>query len=185
MIFGENHDTNRLNTTYRSDIRKYKMVMTLLATVRGIPQLYYGSEIGMTGNKSKGDADIRQDFPGSWNGDKNNAFLEEERTPGQNEYFDFTSKLFNWRKTKPAVHFGKMTQYIPENYSYVYFRYDSNETIMVILNNSYESQLIKTDRFKENLKNFTTGRDIISDITFDITEEIVIKLLSVLILELR
>ena len=185
LIFGENHDTNRLNTTYRSDIRKYKMVMTLLATVRGIPQLYYGSEIGMTGNKSKGDADIRQDFPGSWNGDKNNAFSEEERTPGQNEYFDFTSKLFNWRKTKPAVHFGKMTQYIPENYSYVYFRYDSNETIMVILNNSYESQLIKTDRFKENLKNFTTGRDVVSDITFDITEEIVIKLLSVLILELR
>ena len=185
LIFGENHDTTRFNSTYRSDIRKYKMVMTLLATVRGIPQLYYGSEIGMTGEKSKGDADIRQDFPGSWNGDKNNAFLQEERTAGQSQYFDFTAKLFNWRKTKPAIHFGKMTHYIPENYSYVYFRYDANETVMIIINNSYESQLIKTDRFAENINNFTTGRDVISELTFDITDEIVIEMLSVLILELR
>jgi glycosidase len=41
----ENHDTNRLNEIYQNDIRKYKMAMAVLATVRGIPQLYYGSEI--------------------------------------------------------------------------------------------------------------------------------------------
>ena len=78
-----------------------------------------------------------------------------------------------------------MTHYIPENYTYVYFRYDSNETVMIIINNSYESQLIKTDRFAENIKNFTNGRDVISELTFDITNKITIELLSVLILELR
>ena len=78
-----------------------------------------------------------------------------------------------------------MTHYIPENYSYVYFRYDANETVMIIINNSYESQLIKTDRFAENINTFTTGRDVISELTFDITDEIVIEMLSVLILELR
>jgi glycosidase len=60
LVFVENHDTNRFNEIYNNDIR-YKMAW-LLATVRGIPQLYYG-EIGMNGNKDKGDADIRHDFP--------------------------------------------------------------------------------------------------------------------------
>jgi glycosidase len=61
LVFVENHDTNRFNEIYNNDIRKYKMAMALLATVRGIPQLYYGSEIGMNGGQ--GDADIRHDFP--------------------------------------------------------------------------------------------------------------------------
>jgi glycosidase len=72
------------------------MTMALIATVRGIPQLYYGSEIGMSGDKDKGDADIRQDFPGGWLGDENNAL--KKAVLCQNQYFDFTSKLFQWRK---------------------------------------------------------------------------------------
>ena len=74
------------------------MAMTILATMRGIPQLYYGSEIGMAGDKGKGDADIRQDFPGGWASDKNNAFTASGRTAEQAKYFDFTAKVFNWRK---------------------------------------------------------------------------------------
>ena len=144
LIFAENHDTQRFNHTYNNDFQKYKMAMAVLATVRGIPQLYYGSEIGMAGNKDKGDADIRQDFPGGWEGDSNNAFSKEGRTSMQNDYFDFTSKLFSWRKTKTAVHFGKMTHYIPEDNTYVYFRYDEKETVMVIINNSKENKSIKT-----------------------------------------
>jgi glycosidase len=185
LIFVENHDTNRFNQTYWNDIRKYKMAMTVMATVRGIPQLYYGSEIGMAGDKNKGDADIRQDFPGGWEGDQNNAFVKEGRTAGQNEYFDFTSKLFNWRKTKKAVHSGKMTHYIPENNSNVYFRYNSDETIMVLINNSNETSTVKTNRFKENIKDFKTGKDVISEFTFDVTDEIIIEPKSVLILELK
>lgn len=185
LVFVENHDTNRFNQTYGNDIRKYKMAMTLLATIRGIPQLYYGSEIGMIGDKNKGDADIRQDFPGGWEGDENNAFIKEGRTPGQSEYFDFTSKLFNWRKTKPAIHFGKMTHYIPENNVYTYFRYNSNETVMVLINNSKETHKINTHRFKENIKNFKTGKDVISELTFDVTNEITLEPKSVLILELK
>ena len=185
LIFVENHDTNRFNHTYGNDIRKYKMAMTLLATVRGIPQLYYGSEIGMSGDKSKGDADIRQDFPGGWEGDQNNAFIKEGRTPGQSEYYNYTSKLFNWRKTKSAVHFGKMTHYIPENNVYTYFRYNSKETVMVLINNSNETRKINTHRFKENIREFKTGKDVISELTFDVTNEIIIEPKSVLILELK
>ena len=185
LVFVENHDTNRFNQTYGNDIRKYKMAMSLLATIRGIPQLYYGSEIGMIGDKSKGDADIRQDFPGGWEGDKNNAFVEEGRTPGQKAYFDFTAKLFNWRKSRSVVHYGKMTHYIPENNVYIYFRYNNNETVMVLMNNSTETQKINTHRFKENIKDFKTGKDVITELTFDVTNKIIMEPKSVLILELK
>ena len=185
LIFAENHDTQRVNHVYDNDIRKYKMAMTILATVRGIPQLYYGSEIGMSGNKDKGDADIRQDFPGGWEGDANNAFTKEGRTEMQNEYFDFTSKLFNWRKTKSAVHFGKMTHYIPENNVYVYFRYNTTDNVMVLINNSNETKAINTTRFAENIGNHKTGNDVITEQNIDITKEITLEPKSVLILELK
>ena len=185
LIFAENHDTNRINHTYGNDIRKYKMAMSILATVRGIPQIYYGSEIGMAGNKDKGDAAIRQDFPGGWEGDTNNAFTDAGRTAEQKQYFDFTAKLFNWRKTQTAIHSGKMTHYIPENNVYVYFRYNADETVMVIINNSNDKKTVATDRFKENIKNFKSVKEVITAQTFDITKEVTLEPKSVLILELK
>ncbi|MBC5863793.1 glycoside hydrolase family 13 protein [Flavobacterium turcicum] len=185
LVFAENHDTNRINETYKNDLRKYKMAMSILATVRGIPQIYYGSEIGMAGNKDKGDAAIRQDFPGGWEGDTNNAFTNAGRTAEQKQYFDFTAKLFNWRKTQTAIHTGNMTHYIPENNIYVYFRYNADDTVMVLMNNSNDKKTIGTDRFKENIKNFKSGKEVITEQTFDITKEVTLEPKSVLILELR
>lgn len=185
LIFAENHDTHRVNHVYHNDFGKYKMAMSLLATARGIPQTYYGSEIGMAGNKDKGDADIRQDFPGGWEGDVDNAFTKEGRTEVQNEYFDFTSKLFNWRKNKSVIHFGKMTHYIPEDNTYVYFRYNDTESVMVLFNNSSETKKLKTNRFAENIGYYKMGKDVITDKIIDITKEITLEPKSVLILELK
>ena len=184
LTFIENHDTQRFNHLY-PDFKKYQLAMTLLATVRGIPQIYYGSEIGMAGNKDKGDADIRQDFPGGWNGDKNNAFTASGRTDVQKQYFDFTAKLLNWRKNKSVIHSGKTTHYIPENNVYVYFRYDEKETVMVIINNNPEKQTIKTNRFVENIKNYASGKDVLGNASFDLKNEISIEGKSALILELK
>ena len=100
LIFAENHDTQRFNHIYNNDFKKYKMAMAVLATVRGIPQLYYGSEIGMAGNKDKGDADIRQDFPGGWEGDTNNAFSKEGRTSNAKRLFRFYFKTIQLEKNK-------------------------------------------------------------------------------------
>jgi glycosidase len=184
LTFIENHDTQRFNHLY-PDFKKYQLAMTLLATVRGIPQIYYGSEIGMAGNKDKGDAYIRQDFPGGWNGDKNNAFTASGRTDVQKKYFDFTSKLLNWRKNKSVIHSGKTTHYIPENNVYIYFRYDEKETVMVIINNNPEKQTIKTNRFLENIKNYTSGKDILGNASFDLKNDISIEGKSALVLELK
>jgi len=185
LTFVENHDTNRFNEIYKNDFKKYQMGMALLATVRGIPQLYYGSEIGMSGDKNKGDADIRKDFPGGWYGDANNAFTQSGRNTEQQKFHDFTSKLFNWRKTNETVHFGKMKHYIPENNVYVYFRYTDTKSVMVVMNNNTTNQTIKTNRFQESIQNYKTGKEILSGKSIDLKNEISIEGKSVLILELE
>ena len=186
LIFAENHDTQRFNEIYKNDFQKYQMAMTLLATTRGIPQLYYGSEIGMAGNKDKfGDSEIRKDFPGGWSGDSNNAFLKSGRTEEQQKFFDFTSKLFSWRKNKTVIHSGKLTHYVPENNVYVYFRFNENETVMVVINNSNEKQIFKTNRFQENIQNYKSGNDVLTNKTFDLKTNIEIEGKSALILELK
>jgi len=186
MIFAENHDTNRFNEIYQKDFSKYKMAMTLLATVRGIPQIYYGSEIGMAGNKDKdGDAAIRQDFPGGWVGDTNNAFTKEGRTAEQQQFFDFSAQLFNWRKTNETVHFGKMKHYVPMNNVYVYFRYTDSSSVMVVINNNKEPQTFSTKRFQESTLNYKTGKDVLSGKSIDLKNDITIEGKSALILELN
>ena len=185
LVFAENHDTGRFNEIYKSDFKKYQMAMTLIATVRGIPQLYYGSEIGMKGDKGKGDADIRRDFPGGWNGDANNAFTKEGRTAEQQKFFEFSSKLFTWRKSKEVIHNGKITHYVPDNNIYVYFRYNEKETVMVIINNNSEKQTLKTTRFKESIQNLKSGKEVLSGKIIDLNNDIEIEGKSALILELK
>ncbi|MCK8524068.1 glycoside hydrolase family 13 protein [Aquimarina sp. D1M17] len=190
LLFAGNHDTNRINEIYQGDIEKYKMAMTLVFTTRGIPQMYYGDEIGMLGNRDKkGDGDIRRDFPGGWKGDKQSAFLssnsEEGRTKDQEAFHSFTKKVLNWRKNTPVIHTGKLLQFIPFDNVYVYFRYDDTKTIMVVLNNSTTSQEIDVARFTEGIKGLKTGTDIITDSNIDISENFTIASKQSMIIELK
>lgn len=185
FIFAENHDTQRYNNTLKGDLDKYKMAMSFLMTTRGIPQIYYGTEIGMTGDKNKGDGDIRRDFPGGWAGDSINAFIPQRRTQFQKSYYDFTSKLLNWRKSKEVIHSGKLLHYVPENDIYVYFRYNDKETVMVILNNNDNEQNLKTDRFVEGIKNYKEGTDVITGTKYLLANTITLPKKSALILELK
>nr|WP_257008555.1 glycoside hydrolase family 13 protein [Flavobacterium agri] len=184
LVFAENHDTQRFNQIYKN-LDSYKMAMTLIATVRGIPQIYYGSEIGMQGDKGKGDGDIRRDFPGGWNSDPHNAFTSSGRNETEKAYFDFSSKLFNWRKSKSVIHNGKTLQFLPENNVYVYFRYNEKESVMVVINNSDKAQTFKTARFAEGLKDFTTGTDVVSGKSVDLEQDVTIEPKSAYILELK
>lgn len=193
LIFAENHDTQRFNHIY-PNVQDYQIAISLLATIRGIPQVYYGSEIGIAGSKDVGDGDIRREFPGGWPDHKQNAFTKDGRTTLQEKYHAITKKLFNWRKNKTVIHTGKTTHYIPENNVYVYFRYDNinpndnktqNQTVMVVINNSTEKQTIKTSRFQENIKNYTLGKDVVTEKTFVLKNDIEIEGKSALILELK
>lgn len=170
LLFLENHDTQRFNQIY-SNIADYKLGMTILSTVRGIPQLYYGTEIGMKGDKGLGDANIRQDFPGGWKEDKSNAFTKEGRNKTQEEYFSFTKKILNWRSGNKAVQDGKTIQFIPENNTYVFFRILPNEKVMVIVNNSTEEQTLSLNRFEEVIGQGKICKDILSDAEVDLSAE--------------
>ncbi|SKC04813.1 Glycosidase [Soonwooa buanensis] len=184
LVFAENHDTQRFNELY-PDFKDYQLAMSLLMTIRGIPQIYYGSEIGMKGDKNKGDGDIRRDFPGGWAGDSNNAFTSAGRTADQSKYFDFTKKLLNWRKTQNVIHTGKTLHYVPENNVYVYFRYDDKKRVMVVLNNNKLDQKLDLKRFSEGLDKFTKGKDILSNTEISLSGNLDIKGKSAMIIELN
>ncbi|WP_288375523.1 glycoside hydrolase family 13 protein [Chryseobacterium culicis] len=163
LVFFENHDTERWNEIFNANPAAYKMALTLISTVRGIPQIYYGSEIGMRGDKNAGgDADIRRDFPGGWKSDKQNAFLPSSQTPEQQEFFQFTKKLLNWRKGKEVIHHGKTKNFVPQDGVFVYFRYNEKESVMVVINNNEKDQTLDLKRFAESLTGFTQGKEIIS-----------------------
>ena len=152
IIFLENHDTPRINSI-APDFGDFKILMTLLSTLRGVPQTYYGTEINMKGNnRLNGDPDVRRDFPGGWHDDKRNAFTKNGRSKIENEYYNFSSFLFNWRKNQTAIHKGKMMHYRPIEDVYVYFRYDKTSSVMVILNASDEKRNIDFSRFSERIK---------------------------------
>lgn len=160
MVFLENHDTTRINELV--DFENYKLMTTLLATVRGVPQTYYGTEISIKGSKEKGDADLRKDFPGGWPDDLRSAFTPIGRTPTENKYFDFTAQLFNWRKSEPVIHHGKTMHYAPQNEVYVYFRYTDTKSVMVILNANDEAQTLDLSRYKQRIGSATEAKDVFS-----------------------
>ena len=184
FVFAGNHDTNRINEIYGSDVSAYKMIMTLIATVRGIPQVYYGDELGMLGNKDlKGDGDIRRDFPGGWEGDPMNAFTTEGRTAEQTEYFEFSKKIFNWRKSKSVIHTGKTMQFVPEDNVYVYFRYNTDDKVMIVINNNPEAQTLNLKRFGEMIGTATNGKEILSEERISLEESLTIDGKTSMIIE--
>lgn len=185
LVFAGNHDTGRINEIYDNDLDKYKLATTLVLTTRGIPQLYYGDEIGMRGEKSKGDGDIRRDFPGGWEGDENDAYRKTGRTQMQQDYHSFTKDLLNYRKEKKVLHFGKLLQYLPEENVYVYFRYNEEERVMVVLNNNPEEKTIEPGRYAEGLKGFTHGKEILSGSTINLSENLTVAGKTPMVIELN
>jgi len=169
LVFLDNHDTQRFAENIAFDIRKYNLAVTHLLTTRGIPQIYYGTEIFMGGQKDRGDGDIRRDFPGGWPGDSRNAFSAEGRSEKENEAFNYISRLLNYRKVNPVLHSGKMVHFIPRDNVYVYFRINEEKTVMVVLNNTEVKVSLDTERFAAYLNGKSTGRDIITGQTIGIS----------------
>lgn len=161
VVFMDNHDMSRFYSMVQENIDKYKQGMAILLTMRGIPQLYYGTEILMK-NFSAPDGLVREDFPGGWTGDKKDKFKAKGRNQIENKAFNYIRTLANFRKQTPALQDGKLMQFVPENDMYVYFRYNQQQTVMVIINTKDTSQTLKTERFKERMAGFHSATDIIT-----------------------
>jgi glycosidase len=162
VIFLDNHDLSRFYSVIGEDMLKYKAALAWLLTCRGIPQLYYGDEIGMAGFTSPNDGYVRKDFPGGWVSDSENKFLKDGRNAKEEEIWEYIAKLANFRKTSSAITSGKMMQFAPQKGEYVFFRYDSKQTIMTILNTAKEKIDISIAYYNERTKGFSKMKNIIT-----------------------
>ena len=183
LTFLDNHDTSRFSTTDEkaSNLNRYKQAITFLLTTRGIPQIYYGTEILMTGDKGKGDGDLRKDFPGGWQGDATDCFTAQGRTAQQNEAFDFTRKLLNWRKGNEVIGKGTLKHYSIQNGTYVYERRYGDRSIVVMMNGTDNEQTLNLTPYKEILP-ASTAADFISGQTVTLAETLKLQPRQTLIL---
>jgi glycosidase len=167
VIFLDNHDMARFFSVVKEDVIRYKSALTWLLTCRGIPEIYYGDELGLTGFTSPNDGHVRQDFPGGWPSDSLNKFSIAGRNTQEEEIWRYIAKLANFRKSSPALTSGKMMQYVPQDGVYVYFRYNNDQTIMVIMNTAKEQKNISPSNYSERTSGFLKMKNII---TSEVTE---------------
>lgn len=167
LTFLDNHDTSRFAQTdeMAKKLKRYKQAMVFLLTTRGIPQIYYGTEILMTGDKGKGDGDLRKDFPGGWQGDTRNCFVKNGRTALENEAFEFTRQLLNWRKGNQVIGKGSLKHYSIQNGVYVYQREFNGKSVVVIMNGTDDSKELDLTPYqeilpRENVLDVLTGKNV-------------------------
>ena len=182
VIFEGNHDTSRLFSALNEDINLYKMAMVYLCTMRGIPQMTYGTEILMRSPKQRDDGKVRADMPGGWQGDRSNAFTGAGLSNMQKDAQDFLKKLLNWRKNNAVIHQGKLMHFAPDRGTYVYVRYDDKKKIMVVINKNTETVNLQTSRFHEMLTPTSTATEVLSGKKFDLSHTISLPARSVSIL---
>ena len=183
LTFLDNHDITRFMRE-GDPLWKFKQGMAFLLTTRGIPQIYYGTEIAM-GREGGRDA-LRADFPGGWPEDAVNAFLPSGRTEYQNACWDFASRLLRWRRHSKPVTEGKLIHYTPDNATrcYVYARTDGKETVLVMLNGSDAEQTVEMKRFSEVVGDSRRGTDVVTGTVVDVTGPVTIGPRGVWVLEL-
>jgi glycosidase len=185
VVIGDNHDMSRLHTQLNEDIQLTKMALTFLMTTRGIPQLFYGTEILMSNKGSDDHGVIRSDFPGGWAGDKSNARTGTGLSAESLEMQSFVRTLLNWRKTSAPVHTGTLVHYLPKEGVYVYFRQGPNDDVMVVMNKNDTVTSLGLSRFDEVLSSRNTMRNVFTSEASQIPEALKIKAKSALVFELK
>lgn len=163
MIMAANHDTDRIGDVCEGDARRMKIVHTLLATLRGMPQMLYGDELLFRStDRSKGHPTLRVDFPGGWPGDRINLFDRAQHTGAAKEVYDYTRQIMNWRKSKDVIHNGKTLHFIDRDNTYAYFRYNDSEVVFVYINNTNNERVVPWERYAEISEGLVEGRNVIT-----------------------
>jgi len=184
VVFPDNHDMPRFFVQVNNDPDLFKMGIAFFLTTRGIPQLFYGTEVMMK-HIGTHDSEYRKDFPGGWANDEKNSFTGAGLTEQEKDIQGFVRKLLLWRKNKEVIHTGKLLHFVPFDGMYVFFRYNDKEKVMVVLNKNGKETLLKTDRLAEMLQGCTTATDIISGKTWKDFSNLVVQPKSVSVFELK
>lgn len=184
VLLLDNHDLNRFFSVVKEDPAKQKIAYTWLLTCRGIPQLYYGSEVLMKG-ETRPDGLVRLDFPGGWPNDKQNAFTGEGLTDAQKEVQQLVKKLGTYRKNSSALKFGQLMQFAPQDGLYVYFRYTNDQTVMCVMNTSKEARKIDFNYFNERTAGFSAATNVLTGDHFKLDGNTVIPAMQSWVLALK
>lgn len=184
LTFLDNHDTDRFLLEEPDDLGWWKQAITFLLTSRGIPQIYYGTELLMNGTRAAGgDGNVRRDMPGGFPGDKTDAFTAAGRSDKQNEAFDFIQKLLQWRRGNEPIARGSLKHFMPENGLYVYQRRSGDKEVTVILNGNDSPVTTTMERTLEILPYGSQRRDMLTGETITISPEMTFSPRQILILE--
>ena len=187
MIFTGNHDIDRTADVMRGNVGRIKMAAALIATMRGYPQVYTGDELMIRSvDLKQGHGGLRVDTPGGWPGDKVNLFTEEGRTGEVKEVFDFTRKLFQWRKTKEVIHRGKTLHFVDRQYNtYAFFRYTDEEAVFVFANNSRGKKQVPWSHYEEIASTLSEGRDVVTGEPIVMSDQTTVPARGVLVVEFK
>ena len=199
MIFPGNHDTDRIGDVLGRNADRHKMVMTMMATMRGIPQLLYGDEMMFVSkDRSGGHGGLRVDFPGGWKDDELDFFSPEGRASAKVStdgkpvpegqiaaLHDFTRHLFRWRKNKPVIHSGKTMHFLSRDNTYAYFRYDATDAVFVFINNSRGKKKIPWSHYSEIAAGLYDGRNVLTGEPAEVSDSTVVGPRQVLVIEYK
>lgn len=184
VVIGDNHDMSRLHTQLNEDEALTKMALAFLMTTRGIPQLFYGTEILMSNKGSDAHGVIRSDFPGGWANDETDAKTGRGLSLPALDMHAFVKRLLNWRKTSAEVHSGKLTHYLPKNGIYTYFRQGSDKDVMVVMNKNNATMKLDLSRFSQVIKSRKNMLNVMTREQGALPAQLTIAAKSAMILEL-
>lgn len=186
VTFLDNHDMSRFFEHIGKREAEFKMALAWLMTTRGTPQIYYGTELMMAHENRGGDDEAwRQTMPGGFPNDDRSVFTKEGRTETENRIFEYTKKLVHWRNSSPAIHTGKLVHFIPADDIYIYFRVHDEQTVMVVMNNNNEDKVIDRSRLAEILDRFSTGNNVLSSKTINLSQNFAVNAKTTSIWELK
>ena len=186
LIFFANHDTDRIADVVNGNPRRMKLTMAMLATMRGIPQIFSGDEMMFRSKDlSQGHGGLRVDFPGGWRGDKVDLFDPAQRDGVQRDVFDYTRSLFRWRKDKTVIHSGRTMHFLSRDNTYAYFRYDDSDAVFVFINNAPEPRCVPWSNYAEIAASLRDGRIVPTGETCTVDDSTVVAPQSALIVEFK
>jgi len=167
VTFIDNHDVPRAMMQADGNVKKFKMAITMLLTSRGIPELFYGTEIGMMGGRD--DGTVRTDFPGGFPGDKHNSFTKEGRTESENDTYNYVSLLLKLRLEHKSLSEGKLVQYPPVDNTFVYFKSYDKDRILVVMNNNSGEKDINLEQYSGQLKDVKKLKDLLTGTIYELS----------------
>ena len=145
LLFVGNHDMDRFADVVKdNDPRRIKMGHALVATLRGIPQIFAGDEYAMRStDRSRGHSTLRRALPKA-----------DTLTTAEKDMFDYVSRLYTWRKAEPVIHTGKTMHFLGRDNTYAFFRYNNKEAVFVFANAAEEERAIPTEHYAEILSRY-------------------------------